>query len=124
MVPIGEEPVLWHIMRHYAFFGFRDFVVAFGYQAGSVQHYVEETGEACPDRSRGDEHRCYRKGGVNVELVEDDDTHFESRTLARLAKSRELMAYHHESFRQCMDMLKETQTLNALWADGQAPWKS
>ncbi|MGI9417579.1 MAG: hypothetical protein ACR2RA_07065 [Geminicoccaceae bacterium] len=38
-----------------------------------------------------------------------DDTHFESQILARLAMDRELMAYRHESFWQCMDTLKEAQ---------------
>ena len=32
MVEIGDEPILWHIMRHYAHYGFEDFVVALGYK--------------------------------------------------------------------------------------------
>jgi glucose-1-phosphate cytidylyltransferase len=31
MVEIGGKPILWHIMKHYAHFGHRDFVVALGY---------------------------------------------------------------------------------------------
>ena len=32
MVEIGGKPILWHIMKHYAHYGFNDFVVALGYK--------------------------------------------------------------------------------------------
>jgi glucose-1-phosphate cytidylyltransferase len=32
MVEIGDQPILWHIMRQYAHFGFKEFVVALGYK--------------------------------------------------------------------------------------------
>ena len=31
MVEIGGVPILWHIMRHYAHYGYRDFAIALGY---------------------------------------------------------------------------------------------
>ena len=33
MVEIGGKPILWHIMRHYAHYGFENFVIALGYRA-------------------------------------------------------------------------------------------
>ena len=57
-----------------------------------------------------------------LDMIEDDTTHFESQTLAKLARDGELMAYRHDKFWQCMDTLKEAQTLNALWREGRAPW--
>ena len=39
MVPIGKSPILWHIMNHYAKFGFTEFVVALGYKADVVKNY-------------------------------------------------------------------------------------
>lgn len=39
MVPIGGRPILWHIMRTYAHFGHRDFLVALGYKAEVVKEY-------------------------------------------------------------------------------------
>jgi len=57
-----------------------------------------------------------------LDMIEDDTTHFESETLATLANNGELMAYRHDGFWQCMDTLKEAQTLNALWREGRAPW--
>lgn len=36
----------------------------------------------------------------------------------------ELMAYKYDGFWQCMDTKREKDTLEELWASGQAPWKS
>ena len=33
MVPIGEQPILWHIMKRYAAFGFKRFILCLGYKA-------------------------------------------------------------------------------------------
>ena len=30
MVPIGDRPILWHIMQHYAHYGHARFVIALG----------------------------------------------------------------------------------------------
>ena len=32
MVEIGGRPILWHIMQHYAHYGFNEFVIALGYK--------------------------------------------------------------------------------------------
>ena len=39
MVPIGEHPILWHIMKSYAGFGFRRFVLCLGFKAEYVKAY-------------------------------------------------------------------------------------
>lgn len=39
MVRVGERPILWHIMNHYASFGHTDFVVALGYKGYVVKEY-------------------------------------------------------------------------------------
>src|SRR2546428_445893 len=39
MVPIGPEPILLHIMRHYASFGFTRFVLCMGYKSEIVRDY-------------------------------------------------------------------------------------
>jgi glucose-1-phosphate cytidylyltransferase len=41
MVRIGDDPILWHIMKYYASFGLSHFVVALGYQADSIRSYFE-----------------------------------------------------------------------------------
>jgi glucose-1-phosphate cytidylyltransferase len=43
MVPIGGRPLLWHIMRYYAHYGHRDFVVCVGHQANAIRDYFDRT---------------------------------------------------------------------------------
>jgi glucose-1-phosphate cytidylyltransferase len=40
MVEIGGRPILWHIMSHYAHYGFKDFVVALGYKGEVIKRYM------------------------------------------------------------------------------------
>ena len=39
MVEIGGKPILWHIMKHYAHYGYKDFVVALGYKGEVIKDY-------------------------------------------------------------------------------------
>jgi glucose-1-phosphate cytidylyltransferase len=40
MVEIGGRPILWHIMMHYAHYGFKNFVIALGYKGEVIKRYV------------------------------------------------------------------------------------
>jgi glucose-1-phosphate cytidylyltransferase len=42
MVEIGGRPILWHIMKHYAHHGHRDFVIALGYKGEVIKRYMVE----------------------------------------------------------------------------------
>ena len=42
---------------------------------------------------------------------------------ARLVAEGKLMAHLHHGFWQCMDTLRDKNTLQALWDSGEAPWK-
>jgi glucose-1-phosphate cytidylyltransferase len=39
MVPVGNRPILWHVMRGYARHGFRKFVLCLGYKAEVIKSY-------------------------------------------------------------------------------------
>lgn len=39
MVEIGGYPILWHIMKHYAKFGFREFVICLGYKGEVIKKF-------------------------------------------------------------------------------------
>ena len=39
LVPIGNRPILWHIMKAYAGFGFTDFILALGYKGEMIKDY-------------------------------------------------------------------------------------
>ena len=38
MIEIGGQPILWHIMKEYSWFGFNDFIICAGYK----QHIIKE----------------------------------------------------------------------------------
>jgi len=228
MVEVGGEPILWHIMKHYAHFGLKDFVVALGYKGVYIKQFfidycslardlkvdlrdgtVTNSGETLRDwrgelidtgpnnqtGGRGQRWGPYLGGGTfmltygdglsdvdlhellafhrshgrlatmtavrpparfgHLELdgeevsefsekpqtgegwingaffvlepevfnyIDDDDIHFEREPLERLAKDRQLMAYCHHSFWQCMDTIRDKQLLERLWDTGHAPW--
>lgn len=42
MVEVGNQPVLWHIMKHYEAFGFAEFCVALGYRGEVVKRYFHD----------------------------------------------------------------------------------
>jgi glucose-1-phosphate cytidylyltransferase len=39
MVEIGGKPILWHIMKHYAHFGYKEFILALGYKGDYIRNY-------------------------------------------------------------------------------------
>lgn len=39
MVEIGGRPILWHIMKHYAHYGFKEFLIALGYKGDVIKHF-------------------------------------------------------------------------------------
>lgn len=39
MVPIGNRPILWHIMKTYAFYGHNEFVLCLGYKGEMIKDY-------------------------------------------------------------------------------------
>lgn len=66
MIPIGNRPVLWHVMRYFAHFGHTDFILCLGHKAEVVKEFFLTYQEALSndfilDRGRG-----------NVELLSSD----------------------------------------------------
>ena len=76
MVEIGSQPILWHIMRHYAHYGHKQFVVALGYKGDHIKRYMVDlaslaSGNLAVDLGSG---KVDRDGGSEldwkVELIE------------------------------------------------------
>lgn len=42
MIPIGELPILWHIMKYYSSFGFNEFVICCGYKGYVIKEYFAD----------------------------------------------------------------------------------
>jgi glucose-1-phosphate cytidylyltransferase len=229
MVEVGGRPILWHIMKHYAHFGFKEFYIALGYRGEIIKRYfmdycslsgsmtidlqhgsVEMSESECEDwivhlKNTGLETNTggrikrlesflkdetfmvtYGDGVCNVDLrdllrfhrahgriatvtavrppsrfgglvfdgdlvsdftekpqigegwinggflvcepdifkyIDDDDSSLETNALETLADERQLAAYRHEDFWQCMDTLRDKRLLETLWHERQAPWK-
>lgn len=58
MVEIGGRPILWHIMKHYAHYGFTEFVIALGYKGHDIKRYFFDylrfSGSVTVDLATGD----------------------------------------------------------------------
>lgn len=39
MLPIGDRPILWHIMKTYAHYGYKDFILCLGYKGEMIKEY-------------------------------------------------------------------------------------
>lgn len=53
VVPLGGEPLVLHVMRYYAHFGHKEFVLCLGYKGDVVQRVLVEALESKPDLSSG-----------------------------------------------------------------------
>jgi len=66
MVPIGYRPILWHVMKYYAHFGHKDFILCLGYKADVIKKYFLEYDECVTNDF------VLSGGGKNVELLASD----------------------------------------------------
>jgi len=39
MIPVGHQPILWHVMQYYSYYGHRDFILCLGYKANVVKDF-------------------------------------------------------------------------------------
>jgi glucose-1-phosphate cytidylyltransferase len=46
MIPIGNQPLLWHVMKYYAYYGHNDFILCLGYRADAIKKFFLEYDEA------------------------------------------------------------------------------
>ena len=42
MITIGDQPILWHIMKYYSTFGFQDFIICCGYKGYVIKEYFAD----------------------------------------------------------------------------------
>jgi glucose-1-phosphate cytidylyltransferase len=55
--------------------------------------------------------------------LEGDQTILEAHVLEKLAADKELAAYKHDGFWQCMDTMRDLKVLESLWHGGAPPWR-
>ena len=66
MVPIGYRPILWHIMKYYAHFGHKDFILCLGWKADVFKQYFLNYDEC------GSNDFVLSRGGRDVQLLASD----------------------------------------------------
>jgi len=66
MVPIGYRPILWNIMKYYAHFGHKEFILALGYKADKIKDYFINYDETLTNDF------VYSEGGINIDLLNSD----------------------------------------------------
>ncbi len=59
-----------------------------------------------------------------IDLIPDDLTVWEKEPMEQLAAQGQLAAFRHSGFWQPMDTLRDKHTLEDLWSQGKAPWRS
>src|SRR6187455_1710542 len=42
LVPIGSRPIIWHLMKYYAHYGHKDFILCLGYRGEAFKQYFLE----------------------------------------------------------------------------------
>lgn len=92
MVNIGYRPILWNVMKYYAHYGHKDFILALGYKADVIKQYFTNYDETISNDF------TFEKGGSNIHLLQSDihdwkitfvDTGIQSNIGMRLMKVRE-----------------------------------
>jgi len=66
MIPIGDRPILWHVMKYYAHFGFKEFVLCLGYRAEVIKQYFLNYDEAISNDF------VLSEGGAQVHVLKTD----------------------------------------------------
>jgi glucose-1-phosphate cytidylyltransferase len=66
MIPIGYRPILWHVMKYYAHFGHKDFILCLGHGADVIKNYFLNYSECVSNDF------VLSEGGKKLDLIESD----------------------------------------------------
>jgi glucose-1-phosphate cytidylyltransferase len=66
MVPVGNRPILWHVMKYYAQYGHTDFILALGHKATAIKDFFLNYEEAISNDF------VLRSGGRDKQLLTSD----------------------------------------------------
>jgi glucose-1-phosphate cytidylyltransferase len=95
LVKIGYRPIIWHLMKYYAHFGHKDFILCLGYRGDAFKRYFLEYNECMSNDF------TLSEGGTNLELANSDihdwritfvDTGINSNIGERLVQVKEHLA--------------------------------
>jgi glucose-1-phosphate cytidylyltransferase len=66
MVAIGYRPILWHVMKYFAHFGHKEFILCLGYRGDLIKQYFLNYNECLSNDF------VFSKGGKSLELANSD----------------------------------------------------
>lgn len=66
MVNIGYRPILWHLMKYYAYYGHKEFILCLGYRADVIKNYFLHYEEALSNDF------VLTDGGKTIQLLNSD----------------------------------------------------
>jgi glucose-1-phosphate cytidylyltransferase len=66
MVQIGSRPILWHLMKYYAHFGHREFILCLGYKGNAIKDYFLRYDESISNDF------VWSQGGKKIDFVSRD----------------------------------------------------
>jgi glucose-1-phosphate cytidylyltransferase len=66
MVPVGYRPILWHVMKYYASYGHKEFILCLGYKADVIKNYFLNYQESLSNDF------VLSRGGRDVRLLTSD----------------------------------------------------
>ena len=66
MVTIGSRPILWHLMKYYAHFGHKEFIICLGYKGSSIKDYFLHYDESVSNDF------VWSRGGKDIKYLNRD----------------------------------------------------
>src|SRR5438270_11490140 len=100
MVSIGYRPILWHVMKYYAHYGHKDFILCLGYKANIIKKYFLEYDECVSNDfvlSRG----C-KNGELLSSDIDDCNITFVETVLTSIVYQRLIAAQRHRVRRETL----------------------
>jgi glucose-1-phosphate cytidylyltransferase len=93
MVPVGNRPILWHIMKHYASFGYKEFILCLGYKGEVIKDYFRNyhwnTSDVTMKLGKNPKitwHKCHDEEDWTVTMIDTGDKTMTGGRLSRVLK--------------------------------------
>ena len=92
LVEIGYRPIVWHLMKYYAYHGHKDFILCLGYRGDLIKDYFLNYNDCISNDF------VFSEGGKKIELLDSDISDWKitfAETGLRSNLGQRLMAVHH-----------------------------
>lgn len=93
MIEIGGKPILWHIMKEYAFYGHNEFIICAGYKQQAIKEWFTDlfinSSDVTFDFRDGSNKLSFRNSRIEPWKVTVADTGYRTMTGGRIKRVRE-----------------------------------